>query len=242
MGCAPYPHSPMGRAAIPPPLPVAAGSVLGIDEAGRGSLVGPLVVGGFLVDADRIPELTAIGVRDSKTLSAARREEIYATLPSIGRSWAIPLPPRTVDRAVHRGKLNDLELDAFAKVVRQARPDMAFADACDPVAERFGRRLGAASGNCCLVHARHKADRDLPVVGAASIVAKVHRDRALGRLRARLGEELGSGYPSDRETVEFVRQTLSGGGPIPSWLRASWATTERLIQGRAARPLEAFDR
>jgi ribonuclease HII len=240
MGCAPYRRSSMGRSVTPAPPPAPSGAVLGIDEAGRGSLVGPLVVGGFLLDAARIPELTEIGVRDSKRLTPARREEIFAELPSIGRSWAIPLPPRTVDRAVHRRGLNDLELDAFARIVRSARPDMAFADACDPVAERFGRRLGEASGNCCLVHARHKADRDLPVVGAASIVAKVHRDRALDRLRARLGEDLGSGYPSDRETVAFVRQTLSGGGPLPSWLRASWATTERLIQGRTARPLEAF--
>ena len=173
------------------------------------------MVGGFLVDADRIPELTELGVRDSKRLSPARREEIFAALPSVGRSWAIPLPPRTVDRAVHKGHLNELELDAFATIVRSARPDMAFADACDPVAERFGRRLGQASGNICLVHARHKADRDLPVVGAASIVAKVQRDRALGRLRARLGDDLGSGYPSDRGTVEFVRQAISGAARSP---------------------------
>lgn len=240
MGCAPYRGSAMGRNAIPSPPPAPAGSVLGLDEAGRGSLVGPLVVGGFLVDADRIPELTEIGVRDSKRLSPARREEIFSTLPGIGEPFVLPLPARSVDRAVRFGRLNELELDAFARLVRSAQPDMAFADACDPVAERFGRRLGEASGNTCLVHARHKADRDLPVVAAASIVAKVHRDRALHRLRARLGEGLGSGYPSDQLTVAFVRESISGGGPLPSWLRASWATTERLMRGRTARPLEAF--
>jgi ribonuclease HII len=240
MGCTPWRAVPRGAAAGPAPPPTASGSVLGIDEAGRGSLVGPLVVGGFLVEAERIPELTELGVRDSKRLTPARREEIFAALPDVGRTWAIPLPPRTVDRAVHRGALNDLELAAFARLVRRARPDMAFADACDPVAERFGRRLQAASGRQCVVHARHKADRDLPVVGAASIVAKVHRDRALEGLREHLGEGLGSGYPSDERTVEFVRDSIAGGGPLPSWLRASWATTERLMRARTARPLEAF--
>jgi ribonuclease HII len=230
----------MARVPVPIPPPAPRGAVLGIDEAGRGSLVGPLVVGGFLVDAERIPELAEIGVRDSKRLTPQRREEIFAGLPGIGRSFFLPLPPSAVDRAVARGGLNDLELSAFARLVRSARPDIAYADACDPVAERFGRRLRAASGNSCIVHARHKADRDLTVVGAASIVAKVHRDRAMGRLRARVGEGLGSGYPSDGETVEFVRQAISGGGPLPSWLRASWATTERLIEARTARPLEAF--
>jgi ribonuclease HII len=214
--------------------------VLGIDEAGRGSLVGPLVVGGFLVDAGRIPELGEIGVRDSKLLTPARREEIFSELPRIGRPLFLPLAPSAVDRAVARGRLNELELSAFARLVRQSRPDIAYADACDPVAARFGRRLRAASGNACIVHASHKADRDLAVVGAASIVAKVQRDRAVERLRAKVGEGLGSGYPSDLETVEFVRRAISGGGPLPSWLRASWATTQRLMVGRTARPLEAF--
>lgn len=217
-----------------------AGPVLGLDEAGRGSLVGPLVVGGFLVDPARVAELGPLGVRDSKLLSAARREEIFAALPDIGRCFAVPLPPRTVDRAVRRGRLNDLELATFARILRAARPGQAYADACDPVAERFGRRLAAAAGAECPVHAHHKADRDFLVVGAASIVAKVHRDRALERLRDRLGEGLGSGYPSDEETVRFVDAALAAGGPPPTWLRASWATTRRLIVRRSARPLEAF--
>jgi ribonuclease HII len=230
----------MLRPAVPVAPPMPQGAVLGIDEAGRGSLVGPLVVGGFLVDAMRIPELAELGVRDSKLLTRARREEIYSQLPRIGRSLFEPLPPSAVDRAVARGRLNELELRAFARLVRECQPTIAYADACDPVAERFGRRLRAASGNSCIVHASHKADRDLLVVGAASIVAKVERDRALERLRSRLGDGLGSGYPSDETTVEFVRLTISGGGPLPTWLRASWATTQRLMDARAARPLEAF--
>ena len=223
------------------PVPSAPGGpILGLDEAGRGSLVGPLVAGGFLVEPDRLSELSDLGVRDSKLLSAARREAIFAELPGVGRTYAVPLPPRTVDRAVRRGALNDLELGAFAKILRATRPAAAFVDACDPVADRFGRRLAARAKASCPVHASHKADRDLVVVGAASIVAKVHRDRALARLREELGEALGSGYPSDEETVRFVEAALAAGGPPPEWLRASWATTRRLIVRRSARPLEEF--
>ena len=223
------------------PTPAAPdGPILGLDEAGRGSLVGPLVAGGFLVEPRRLPELGELGVRDSKLLSPARREEIFAALPGVGRTYAVPLPPREVDRAVRRGALNDLELRAFAKILQATRPAAAFVDACDPVAERFGKRLAARAKAECPVHASHKADRDLLVVGAASIVAKVHRDRALSRLREELGESLGSGYPSDEETVRFVDAALAAGGPPPTWLRASWATTRRLIVRRSARPLEAF--
>ena len=229
----------MAGSGLAPPAS-AKGTVLGLDEAGRGSLVGPLVVGGFLMDAHRVPELVEIGVRDSKRLTPARREEIFAALPGLGRSFVCALPPQEVDRAVARHRLNHLELTAFARLVREARPDTAYADACDPVAARFGRRLAAKAGTGCAVHASHKADRDLPIVGAASIVAKVHRDRALATLRERLGPELGSGYPSDGATVAFVKAALSVGGPVPDWVRASWLTTERLIRARSARPLEAF--
>ena len=215
-------------------------TVLGIDEAGRGSLVGPLMVGGFLAAEDRLGELTELGVRDSKALSPSRREEIFEELPRVGRTFLVVLSPAAVDRAVGRGRLNDLELSAFARIVRDAHPDVAYADACDPVAARFGRRLSAQARTGCVVHARHKADRDLPVVGAASIVAKVHRDRALAELRATLGAGLGSGYPSDTATVAFVRKVLAAGGSAPVWLRASWSTTERYIRARPARPLERF--
>ena len=88
--------------------------------------------------------------------------------------------------------------------------------------------------------ARHHADRDITVVGAASIVAKVRRDRALARLRERLGDALGSGYPSDTKTIEFVRAVLADGRPVPSWMRASWSTMQRVKPLRPARTLDGF--
>ena len=100
-----------------------------------------------------------------------------------------------------------------------------------------GRR---ARGGTTRVVARHKADRDIPLVGAASVVAKVRRDRAIGRLAERLGEEIGSGYPSDERTVAFVRRTVRAGAPPPIWMRASWATTKRVILPRPALTLDGF--
>ncbi|MGI0067834.1 MAG: hypothetical protein ACREB9_05390 [Thermoplasmata archaeon] len=86
-------------------------------------------------------------------------------------------------------------------------------------------------------------DRDDPVVGAASIVAKVERDRAIARLAVEIGEPIGSGYPSDPHTMEFVRRwTASRGDRNAVWLRRSWAPTKRLMRERSARRLEEFDR
>lgn len=214
--------------------------VLGIDEAGRGSLFGPLVVGGFLVASDRLEALRTAGARDSKALSPAARERVYAKLGALGQVRSVTLPPSTVDRFVARGALNELEAGAFARLVRLLRPDVAVVDACDTNAARFGRSVARRSGPGVRILARHHADRDHPVVGAASIVAKVRRDRALARLAKELRAEIGSGYPSDPKTVDFARRTLAGGGDVPPWMRGSWATVQRVKPPAPAFPLESF--
>jgi len=214
--------------------------VLGIDEAGRGSLIGPLVVGGFLLPRAKLSELPGLGVRDSKLLSPRRREEVYEQLRSTGRCLSVALAPRTVDAHVRHHGLNRLEAAAFARLVRESRPSEVFADACDVLPERFGRLVRQLSGTEAPVRSSHQADRLVPVVGAASIVAKVRRDRAIARLRETLGPELGSGYPSDERTIRFVRAALADGGDPPSWLRRSWSTAQRLKPGPTARALESF--
>jgi len=165
---------------------------------------------------------------------------VYAALEPVGSRVHIALSPRKVDQAVSRGGLNDLEAETFARLIRQVGPEEAYVDACDPNEQRFGEKVFRLAGGGTRVVARHHADRDLPVVGAASIVAKVLRDAALSRLRDRLGPELGSGYPSDPKTVDFVRRKLADGGPTPDWLRRSWATMQRVKPRRPARTLDGF--
>ena len=225
---------PGGRAARAP------FGLLGIDEAGRGSVVGPLVVGGFLCDPARAGALGELGVRDSKRLTPARREAVYRRLPTVGRRLSVSLPAPLVDRYVDRGRLIELEVEAFARLVRAARPSEVFVDACDPNAERFGLRVGARAGGAVPVRASHRADEDVPVVSAASIVAKVRRDRAIARLAERIGGSLGTGYPSAVRTVERVRSSLASSGPAPAWIRRSWATVTRLKRELSIRPLERF--
>lgn len=213
---------------------------MGLDEAGRGAVLGPLVVGGFVTrasDADRLPTL---GVRDSKLLSPARREAVYRALAPVGRRYAIHLAPRTIDAYVRHNGLNELEARAFGRLARQAGVRRIFVDACDPVAPRFGAAVRRWAGAEVEVESRHHADRDLPIVGAASIVAKVRRDRSIARLARSCGDAIGSGYPSDPRTAEFVRARLNAGAPPPSWMRASWATVERLMPPRSGPTLESF--
>jgi ribonuclease HII len=214
--------------------------VLGLDEAGRGSVLGPLVLGGFLCPERSVAELVPLGVRDSKLLSPARRAELYEALGQVGRRYTVTLRPQEIDAAVaHRG-LNGLEADGFARLVRRARPDRIEVDACDVRAERFGRRVAELARFDGPVVSRHRADRELPVVGAASIVAKVRRDAAVRRLSGQLGLDLGSGYPSDPRTVDHLRGILARPGVGPPYLRRSWATVERVKRELPRSTLDRF--
>jgi ribonuclease HII len=205
-----------------------AARVLGIDEAGRGSVLGPLVVGGFLAERDRLDELPALGVRDSKLLTRPKRESLFDALKDLGERIAIEIPPTEIDSAVKRRQLNVLEAKVFARLLRMTDAREVFVDACDPKQERFGRRVKALARTKARVVSRHHADRDLPVVSAASIVAKVCRDRAIDRLRTELDLDCGSGYCSDAKTQQFVSTHLSFATERVAWLRYSWSTIKRL--------------
>lgn len=211
---------------------------MGVDEAGRGSWIGPLVVGAVAVHASDLERVRESGACDSKALSPARREEVYAKLEAFARIASVELAPPEIDRFVRHGKLNELEARAFGEVVRPFGPARVTVDACDTNAARFGLRVAWHAGDGFRVESRHRADEEDPLVGAASIVAKVRRDRAVRRLAQELGTDIGSGYPSDATTVEFVRRVARRGRRLPPWLRASWATTERVLGPRPTRTLE----
>jgi ribonuclease HII len=212
--------------------------VLGIDEAGRGSVLGPLVVGGFLAESSRVDELSRLGVRDSKLLTRPQREVLFDALKDLGDRIAIEIPPSEIDSAVARRQLNVLEARVFARLLRMTDANEVFVDACDPRADRFGRRVKSMARTSARVVARHHADRDLPVVSAASIVAKVCRDRAMDRLRTQLQGDCGSGYPSDGKTQQFVTSHLLSETEHVVWLRYSWSTIDRL---KSRPPLRTLD-
>ncbi len=219
---------------------VVAGTVLGLDEAGRGSVLGPLVVGGFLLPEADLDRVVRAGACDSKAIGADERVAVYRRLGKIGKRLSIVIPPSEIDGAVAVGQLNHLEARAFARLIARHRPAVAYADACDPVAARFGRTVGRLCGTRTDVRALHHADRDLPIVGAASIVAKVLRDRAVERLARTLGEEIGSGYPSDPVTIACLRRTLGSGAPVPGWVRRSWSTLTRVKPPAPVATLDQF--
>lgn len=206
----------------------------GLDEAGRGCLLGPLVVAGVSVTAAGARKFKEMGVRDSKKLSPSRREALYPEILRVAQKvhW-VGISPDEIDEVVVKGKrlrkLNYLEAVYFAKVIDALGAPKVTVDASDVIPDRFRDDIVANLGKHCDVTALHKADMNFPVVSAASIVAKVERDRAVARLRDEHGD-FGSGYPSDPMTRAFFVDRMGRGEPLPGYVRKSWKTWSNLEQ------------
>lgn len=200
----------------------------GIDEAGRGPVIGPLVIAAVVVDEAHIQELEALGVRDSKKLTPKRREELFEEIVRIADDYVIlQLSPREIDS--REGTMNELEIENFAKALNSLRvkPDILYIDAADVKEKRFGDIIGERLSFSPKIIAEHKADSKYIPVAAASILAKVTRDRIIEELKEVYGE-IGSGYPSDPITRRFLEEYYNLHGEFPPIVRKSWKTLRKI--------------
>ncbi|HOU79940.1 MAG TPA: ribonuclease HII [Methanoregulaceae archaeon] len=201
----------------------------GVDEAGKGAVLGPLVVA--CVGCESEEDLAAIPVRDSKTLSPAARTDLFGRIQESVHYTVLVITAEEIDIRRRSMNMNQLMAAAHAEVIRELHPAIAYVDACDVVAARFGRAVAARVGYPCRVVARHHADATIPVVSAAGIVAKVVRDRLIAELAGEYGV-IGSGYPSDDTTIAFMEAYIGENGRPPPIARTSWETTRQIL-GRA---------
>ena len=204
--------------------------VCGVDDAGRGSMLGPLVIAGVSIDKKNLKKLSALGLKDSKLLSPRLREYFYKKIiDTVDDYHVVRISPRSIDASVKRHGLNDLEAKYMARVVSKLHPDISYIDSCDVNPLRFGRKISDLSGNY-KIKSYHRADSRFVVVSAASILAKVARDRAIMKLR-RDHSNLGSGYPSDAKTVNFTTSFYNQNHTMPNFIRKSWKPVIRIMSG-----------
>ena len=201
--------------------------ICGIDDAGRGSMIGPLVIAGISIEKKNLKKLKAIGVRDSKKLSPKMRETLYKKITKIVNDYhVVRIPPQTIDRSVIKHNLNHLEAKTMAKVVSKLKSHISYVDSCDVDYKRFGKEISSLSSNA-KIKSYHHADSRFVAVAAASIIAKVSRDRSINRLKTNF--DLGSGYPSDKKTMRVVKKILSKKNP-PSFIRMSWTPVQKIME------------
>ena len=205
--------------------------VAGVDEAGRGCVIGPLVIAGVMLKAENLPLLSELGVKDSKLLTAKKREALYPEIIRLTEKYqTIKVHPHEIDKAVESArilhKLNRLEAQTMAQVIEALRPDEVYVDAADTVEYRFGYHIKECLKVKTRIISKHKADRIFPVVSAASIIAKVERDREIASLKVEYGD-FGSGYLTDGKTMSFLRHLLEKNDDYPSFVRKSWKPAKR---------------
>jgi len=202
--------------------------ICGIDDAGRGSLLGPLVIAGITLDKRKLRKLSSLGVKDSKKLSPKLREHLYKKIIEIVDNYYITkIPVRSIDASVKKHHLNNLEAKYMAKVVSKLNSDISYVDSCDVNPHRFGKEISQLSNNH-KIKSYHHADSRFVVVSAASILAKVTRDKAIEKLRE--NHDLGSGYPSDSVTVKFVTKYYKKNHVMPNFVRKSWKPVQRILE------------
>lgn len=201
--------------------------VCGVDDAGRGSVLGPLVIAGISIEQKNIKQLVKIGVKDSKQLSPQLREKLYEQILSLVEGYHVAkIPPKTIDKSVSKNLLNQLEANYMAKVIKKLQANSSYVDSCDVNPKRFGLYISNLAKTGKIISSHH-ADRKYPVVSAASIIAKVNRDREIEKLRK--DHALGSGYPSDPKTMKFIKEWVSQNGDVPVFVRKSWKPIKILL-------------
>lgn len=201
--------------------------ILGIDEAGRGPVIGPMVIAGVLFRAEAIPELVSIGVKDSKKLTPRARERLLGKILGISEgSHVRVISAAEIDELRKTKSLNQVEAEEMAEIIKRSLPDEVHLGSVDVDEKRFGAEIMRLSGFDRTIRSVHHAEDKFPAVAAASIVAKTTRDRVIGELRAEYGD-FGSGYPSDPRTRAFVSNALVK-GDCPPIIRASWKTVAGL--------------
>ena len=205
-----------------------------MDDAGRGPVIGPLVVAGIRIEEEKLDQLRSLGVKDSKKLSPEARLKLSIEIPDIVDEYHIvELEAAHLDRVVNHSpkfqRLNLLEAKAMAEVIEKLKPHLVYVDASDTRPERFKNNILENLSFKPKVVSEHHADEKNPSVSAASILAKVRRDSRIEELKKEYGE-IGSGYAHDPITVRFLSEYYLTNQDFPPIVRRSWKTLRNIVR------------
>ena len=201
--------------------------ICGVDEAGKGPVIGPLVVAAVMVK--NLKFIDDLGVKDSKILSPTRRKELAKIIKEKFDYRVEIIDSKVIDEYTFKKKLNQLNREAFERVISKLNPDIAYVDAADVNEHRFGILIkqGLTNSRDTDIISMHKADAKISVVAAASILAKETRELEIKKLKDKIGD-FGSGYPSDERTIKFLKAFYADKHKWPTGSRKSWKTLSRI--------------
>jgi len=221
--------------------------VIGVDEAGKGPVLGSMFIGLSIIVLDSLQSLNSyqeslknLGVKDSKKISPKKRKELYFELKNQMDMKYVQLTPALIDSNNARGgKLNDLEVDGIVKVLESEKPNLIIIDALTSRPDRFGEQLLKKLSFDCKIISENKADDKYEIVGAASIIAKELREQEMEQIRQNIKIDCGSGYPADPKTKAFLKEHYKS-VEFDFIFRKSWQTYKNLLKLEVQKSLNDF--
>ena len=210
----------------------------GIDEAGKGPLIGPLVICAFCIPEEKEEELKKMGVKDSKLLTPLQRRKLAEQLRSFKHKMIV-LSPQEIDEAILEDNglnLNWLEALKAVELIDELKPDSAVMDCPSPNIKAYKAYIVERLTHTTDLLCAHHADADHPVVGAASILAKEKREEEVRKLKQKYGD-FGSGYMADPKTKMFLQENWD---KYPEIFRKSWEPYKKIAKEKGQSKLGEY--
>lgn len=219
--------------------------VAGIDEAGRGPVIGPMVMAIAAIEEKDLFELDTFGVTDSKAFSPIQRKELVEVIKRVCEYEVEVITPQQIDEALNHPSrnLNILEAEAAGRLIDKLvarlgayKVKKVILDCPSINPQGYLLEMKHHVKQDVPLEAEHKADQKYRIVGAASILAKVIRDDEIERLKKKHGVDFGSGYPSDAKTARFVRERFADF----DFFRKTWEPYKQAASARKQQSLGSF--
>lgn len=216
--------------------------LLGIDDAGRGPVLGPMILAGILIEESEEQFIKNLGAKDSKLLTPKRRAEIKNQILKFPHHIEIATP-KEIDKSTN---LNYLEAIHTAKIINHLTKDLKekvkiIVDCPSTNIQSWSNDVQKLITNPekIILSCEHKADFNHPVVSAASIIAKEKREEEMLKLRTQLNKDFGSGYPADPKTKEFIKENFDN-ETYKHIIRFSWNTVKKLVKQKELKQQKLF--
>ncbi|RLJ00343.1 MAG: ribonuclease HII [Candidatus Aenigmatarchaeota archaeon] len=217
------------------------GLLLGIDEAGKGPVIGPLIIAGVIISEENSRKLGELGVKDSKELSPKKRQELFSKIKELSEDFIIlETSSKQLNEEMEMENLNTIEIKKMGEIIDsfEGKNPEVFIDAIEANTLKFKDKIISHLKNKKLkIVAENRADQTYPVVSAASILAKVTRDSKIKKLHDKYGF-FGSGYPADGRTIKFLEELNEEN--YNEIVRLKWSTSKRILEKKKQKGLGEF--
>lgn len=213
--------------------------ILGVDEAGKGPVIGPLVIVGCTIEENKQSKLTEIGVKDSKLLAHKKRIELAKEIKKLVKGYEIIIiPPQEIDHHLETDgtNLNWLEANKTIEIINILNPEKAIIDCPSPNLRAYKEYLLERINNKSInLITEHNAEKN-PIVAAASILAKVVREEEVESLKKKYGD-FGPGYMSNEITQKYLKENWE---KHPEIFRKSWSPYKDLKNLKNQKKIDEF--